>query len=83
MWQEGSFDSETIERELSWAADWGMNTARVYLHDQLYLREGERFLEKIDSFLEIASRYGIKMMPVLFDGVWNPAPSYGDRKSVV
>ena len=79
MWQDGAFDTATIERELSWAADWGMNTVRVYLHDQLYLREGERFLDKIDEFLSIAAGHGISTMPVLFDGVWNPEPSYGPQ----
>ena len=32
-WQAESFDPETIDRELGWAAGIGMNTVRVYLHD--------------------------------------------------
>src|SRR5690606_13378586 len=28
MWQEESFDAETIDKELGWAADIGMNTMR-------------------------------------------------------
>ena len=31
FWQEETFDSETIERELGWAEDIGLNAMRVYL----------------------------------------------------
>jgi hypothetical protein len=30
MWQAETFDSVTIDRELGWAADIGMNTCRVF-----------------------------------------------------
>ncbi len=33
MWQAATFDPVTIDRELGWAADIGMNTVRVFLHD--------------------------------------------------
>lgn len=33
MSQADTFDPETIDRELGWAAAMGMNTVRVYLHD--------------------------------------------------
>ncbi len=32
MWQAESFDTATINRELGWAEDIGMNSMRVYLH---------------------------------------------------
>src|SRR5690349_20920631 len=32
MWQAESFDTVTIDRELGWAEDIGMNSMRVYLH---------------------------------------------------
>ena len=32
FWQEDTYDEETIERELGWSAELGMNTHRVYLH---------------------------------------------------
>ena len=31
MFQEDTFDEETIERELDWAKDLGFNSLRVYL----------------------------------------------------
>ena len=43
MWQASTFDLATIDRELSLAASIGMNAARVYLHDLLWL-EDERWL---------------------------------------
>src|SRR5680860_267429 len=36
MWQEETFDPETIDRELGWAEDLGFNSIRVYLHDLLW-----------------------------------------------
>lgn len=33
MWQSETFDPETIDRELGYAASLGMNTVRTYLHD--------------------------------------------------
>ena len=32
FWQEESYDPETIDRELGYAHDIGMNVMRVYLH---------------------------------------------------
>lgn len=32
IWQAESFDTATINRELGWAAEIGMNAMRVYLH---------------------------------------------------
>ena len=36
MWQKDTFDPQTIDRELGWMADIGMNSARVFLHDLLW-----------------------------------------------
>ena len=36
MFQEDTFDKETIERELDWAKGLGFNSLRVYLHDLLW-----------------------------------------------
>lgn len=35
FWQEDTYDPETIERELEWSAELGMNLHRVYLHNLL------------------------------------------------
>jgi len=77
MWQAGSFDPETIQRELGWAADLGMNVVRVYLHDLLFKDDSEAFLARLAHVLDLAQKHGISVMPVLFDGVWHPSPKLG------
>lgn len=80
MWQAGTFDTTTINRELGWAASIGFNTVRVYLHDLPYKDDPEGFLERIDTFLDIAAAHGIKPMFVLFDSVWDPFPKSGKQR---
>ena len=77
MWQVETFDPITIERELGWAAQLGMNAVRVYLHDLVFSSEGAAFLDRVDQVLAIADAHGIAMIPVLFDGVWHPKPQLG------
>ncbi|MDQ2656383.1 MAG: 1,4-beta-xylanase, partial [Bacteroidota bacterium] len=80
MWQKESFDTTTINRELGWAADLGMNAMRVYLHDLPYDNDREGFLQRMDTFLKIADRHDIKIMFVLFDSVWDPFPKAGKQR---
>jgi hypothetical protein len=80
MWQAPTFDTATINRELDWAASLGMNTVRVYLHDLLYQQDAEGFLQRMDEFLQIASRHHIKPLFVLFDSVWDPYPKLGTQR---
>src|SRR5690606_24227254 len=77
MWQEDTFDPETIDRELGWAEDLGFNCIRVYLHDLLWEQDSLGFLERMEAFLEISDRHQIGVMFVLFDGVWDPFPKLG------
>ena len=79
MWQAATWDPETIDREIGWAAELGMNSLRVFLHDLLWESEGEAFLDRVDEFLSIADRHGVATMFVLFDGVWNPEPKLGPQ----
>ncbi len=83
MWQAETFDPQTLERELGWAADLGMNVVRVYLHDLLYGADGAAFLDRIDQVLDLAAGVGVSMMPVLFDGVWNTEPALGPQPDPV
>jgi hypothetical protein len=79
MWQADSFDPATIDRELGLAASVGMNAVRVYLHDLLWLEGPDAFLGRIDAFLTVAKRHGIRTMLVLFDSCWNPEPALGSQ----
>src|SRR5690606_29800790 len=80
MWQEDTFDPETIDKELGWAADLGMNTARVYLHDLLYEQDSTGFIDRIDQFLAIAAKHGIRPLLVFFDSCWDPFPASGKQR---
>ena len=81
MWQAETFDPETIDRELGWAADLGMNAARVYLHDLVYEADSAGFLQRIDRFLQIAHKHGIKVLFVFFDSCWDPFPVAGPQRA--
>ena len=70
MWQSESFDPQTIDRELTWAASIGMNIVRVYLHDLLWIDDKKGFLSRMEKFLEIADSHKIKAMFVFFDDCW-------------
>ncbi len=80
MWQADTFDPATIDRELGWAQDLGFNTMRVFLHHMLWEQDPQGFLDRIDQYLAIADRRGIRTMFVLFDGVWDPRPRLGKQR---
>ncbi|NJY62112.1 cellulase family glycosylhydrolase [Salinimicrobium sp. CDJ15-81-2] len=80
MWQEETFDPQTIDKELGWAKDIGMNTMRVYLHDLLHQEDPKGLYERLDAYLAIADKHGIKTMFVLFDSCWDPFPVSGEQR---
>jgi hypothetical protein len=81
MFQEASFDIATIDKELGWAQEIGMNTMRVYLHDLLYQQDSSGFLKRVDVFLDIAAKHNIKPVLVLFDSCWDPFPKLGTQRA--
>jgi hypothetical protein len=83
MWQKDTFDPDTIDRELGWAADMGFNSVRVYLHDLAWEADAEGFKRRIDEFLDIADRHGIRPMFVLFDDCWNADPRIGKQPAPI
>ena len=66
FWQEDTFDPALIEKELKLSASLGMNAHRVFLHDLLWYQDSLGFMDRIDHFLSIGERYGIKTMLVFF-----------------
>ena len=80
MWQADTFNPQEIEKELAWAKELGFNTMRVFLHHLLWEQDAKGFLERVDTYLEIADKNGIKTMLVLFDDVWDPMPKLGKQK---
>ena len=83
MFQADTFDPATLDRELGWAANIGMNVMRVFLHDLLWRQDNAGFKQRLDSYLSIASAHGIRSMLVLFDSCWNPFPKLGAQPAPV
>lgn len=88
MFAAETFDPETIDRELGWAAELGFNTMRTYLHDLCWQEDREGFLARLDTHLEIASGHGIRTLVTIFDDCWHepeagvqPAPRPGIHNS--
>lgn len=77
FWQEDTFDPETIERELKWSEELGMNLHRVYLHNLLWEQDSIGFLNRLEIYLNLAQKHKIKTMFVLLDDVWHPIPKLG------
>jgi len=80
MWQEATFDTLTIDKELGLAQSLGMTTARVFLHDLLHQQDSIGFYSRINKFLEIADRHNIKPLMVFFDSCWDPFPKVGTQR---
>lgn len=81
MWQEGGFDPQAIDRELGWAAGLGLNCVRIFLHHLPWRADPEGFLSRVDRFLGLAQRRDMRVLLVLFDGVWDPFPKLGAQAS--
>jgi hypothetical protein len=77
MWQADTFDPMTIDRELGWGASIGLNTVRVFLHDLPWSEDRNGFFKRVEEFLAIADKHKIRVMLVIFDGVWDPDPQSG------
>jgi hypothetical protein len=89
MFQAETFDTATINRELGWAEELGLNVMRVYLHHLLWTADREGFKKRLDTYLTISHRHKIKTLFVFFDDCWNdtawvgkqPAPRKGIHNS--
>src|ERR1044072_1430727 len=80
MWQAETFNPAQIDKELGWAQASGMNTMRVFLHDKLWEQDAEGFKKRLDQFLVIAEKHGIRPMLVFFDSCWDPNPKPGPQR---
>ncbi len=79
MWQAETFDSATIDRELGWAHNIGMNVMRVYLHDLAWQEDQDGFKKRMKKYLAISSKNKIKTLFTIFDDCWNPDPAIGKQ----
>lgn len=67
MWQRATFDPATIDRELGWARQWGLNSVRVFVNYVVWEADAEGLRRRFAEFLDIAARHRISVMPVLLD----------------
>ncbi len=83
MWQADTFNPTRIDLELGWAESLGMNTMRVFLHDLMWQQDPAGFQKRIDTFLAIAQKHGIRPMLVIFDSCWDPVPVLGAQHAPI
>ncbi len=79
MFQSETFDTATINRELGWAEELGFNVMRVFLHHLLWTSDKEGFKKRLNTYLDISSKHGIKTMFVFFDDCWNDTAWLGKQ----
>jgi len=79
MFQAATWNPALNDKELGMAESIGMNTMRVFLQDQLWEQDPQGFKTRLDAFLTIAARHGIRPMLVLFDSCWDPQPRLGPQ----
>lgn len=79
MWQSETFDTAVINRELGYAASIGMNSMRVFLHHAAWEQDPEGFRQRVNTYLDVASRNGISTVFVLFDDCWNKTYAIGKQ----
>lgn len=80
LWQEDTYPEviESVRKEFILMQDIGLNSVRMFLPFHIWFHEKEKFLERLDCFLdELASR-NITMMPVLF----NDCVGFGRPKDI-
>jgi hypothetical protein len=83
MWQADTFNPAEIDKEFGYAEGIGMNTMRIFLHDQLWQQDPEGFKKRINIVLDLAAKHNIKPMLVLFDSCWDPNPKLGTQHAPV
>ncbi len=77
LWQK--FDAKTIDLELGQGKRYfpGMNALRWWQSWNSFLRDPKRYAENFDTTLEIAEKYGLVVMPVLFNRWHSAELDYG------
>jgi Cellulase (glycosyl hydrolase family 5) len=79
MFQASTYNAGLNDKELGMAESIGMNTARVFLQDQLWLADPEGFKKRLSAFLDIAAKHHIRPILVLFDSCWEPNSHLGPQ----
>jgi hypothetical protein len=86
MWQKESFDPATIDKELAVAQGVGFNSLRCVVQYLVWENDPEGLKQRLDAFLKIAQKRGLKVTFCLFDDcVFGPKkdPYLGKQADVV
>ena len=86
MWMDYNFDPQLIDKELTLAEEVGFNCLRVVLPFVVWEKEPEAFKQRLNTFLGICQKHGLKVMFALFDDcVFGPIkdPVFGKQPDVV
>jgi hypothetical protein len=83
MWQAETFDPKTIDRELGWAQDLGFNTVRVFINFVVWKADAEGLKKRVERFLAIADRHGIKTLVILLDDCFKQNPHVGKQDAPI
>ncbi|CDW74958.1 cellulase (glycosyl hydrolase family 5) [Stylonychia lemnae] len=83
MWQAETYDPTTIDRELGFAASAGFKVIRVFIHHLVWNQDRAAFKSRLDNFLSIADKHGIKTMFAMFDDCWNPEGHLGQQPAPI
>ncbi len=67
MWMDYNFDPKLIDKELALAEGIGFNCLRVVLPFVVWEHDPEAFKRRVDTFLRICERRGLRVMLTLFD----------------
>ena len=67
MWQAETFDPVTIDRELGWAEELGLNSCRVFVQYLVWTDDRDGLKARMAEFADIADSHGLSTMYVLFD----------------
>ncbi len=82
MFQDDTFDLDTIKTEITWASDIGFNSLRIYLHDLLW-SDKNNLTSKLNLVLDFCASKEIKPILVLFDDCHRAYPKLGKQPKPV
>jgi hypothetical protein len=67
MWQADTFDPETIQQELGWAHDVGLDSVRVFVPYVVWADDAKGLKQRMEAFLKHADGHDLSTVFVLFD----------------
>ena len=79
MWSGDTYNAAQIDKEMAWAEELGLNTMRVYLSSVVYENDPDGMKQRMDNFLSICQKHGVRPLFCIFDDCWSPESSYGKQ----